>query len=271
MYDPRKIFKKIEVIPDWVAGHYIQWTIDPFFRGTRPYNFSLEISETLEFKETIAVKENLGDVFFAIDDTNLKQAWGSNYTYRVVLATSDGKKYPSMPVSFGSTGQEHRKYAMAADIIRKEMLMCRYAGTSAWLLKRKSYSSKSSNVTYTNIDPVSGIPIADEKNQDYGVGIDGGYYDPVPCAFYIEVSSQDKQLDQTGLGVKETYQTMIRLPGYPIIEIRDIVCVVNDGQRHSIQTKNIKNFPGSDIPLIQKATIVAIPSTDSVYSIPLPK
>jgi hypothetical protein len=270
MTDPKKIFKKISIVPDWVNGHYIQWSIDPFFKGLRPYNFSLEISETLEFKEIIAVKENLGDVFFTVDDTNLKQAWGANYTYRIVLYTSDGKKYPSMPVNFGSTGQEHRKYAMAADIIRKEMLMCRFAGTSAWLLKRKSYSSKS-NITYANIDPVSGIPIADEKNEDYGVGIDGGYYDPVPCAYYVEVSTQDKQLDVNGLGVKETYQTMIRLPGYPIIEVRDIICVVNDGQRHSIQAKNAKYFPGTDVMLIQKATLSLIPSTDSVYSIPLPK
>jgi putative RecB family exonuclease len=54
MYDPRKVFRKIDVVPDWVNGHYIQWQIDPFFRGTRPYNFALEISTTHDFSEIAA-------------------------------------------------------------------------------------------------------------------------------------------------------------------------------------------------------------------------
>jgi hypothetical protein len=269
MIDPRKVFKKIIVLPDWVNGHFIQWELDTFFTGERPYNFSLEISETLDFSEIVASKKNLGDVFFAVDDSNLKQNWGPNHIYRITLTTADGKSYKSFPTLFGATPQERNKTAMAAEIIRKELLMCRTAGTSGWLLKRKAYGTKSKK-TLRNIDPVSGVPITDTRNEDYGVGIDGGYFDPVPCSYFAEANSQDKQLDPTGIGVKETYTSQVRFPGYPFFDVRDIICSSDGGQRYSIQAKNDKQFPGTNIIIIQKATLNLIPPSDTVYGIPIP-
>ena len=262
-------FKKIQIIPDWVNGHYIQWEIDPFFKGERPFNFSLEIAETLDFSEIIGEKKNLGDTFFVIDDTKLRQSWDALYAYRIILETADRKTFKSLPITTGVEITDYRKYAMAAEVIRKELLMCRTAGTKALLLKRKSYPSSKSKLTYENIDPVSGVAISDNKEEDYGIGIDGGYFNAVGCAFYNEATEQDKQLDPTGMGVKETYTTVARFPGYPIISVRDIVCTLEDGHRHSVQAVNNKQFPGTNIVIIQKATLKLIPPTDSVYSIPL--
>lgn len=269
MIDPRKVFKKVDVIPDWVNGHFVQWQIDPFFRGAAPYNFSLQISETSDFSELLAVKENLGDVFFAVDDTRLKQSWAPNYYYRVSLRTADGKTYTSIPILFGSTRHEQRKYAMAAEIIRKEILLCRLAGTEAWLLRRKSYGA-SAGVVLKNIDPVSGVPITDTKQEDYGVGVSGGYFPPVPCVFYVETSLQDKQLDNLGMGVKENYSTIVRSPGYPIVEVRDVICEAKDGYRYSVQSRQAKQFPGSNVTITQKMNLTLIPPSDTIYSIPIP-
>lgn len=264
-----KVFSKVLVIPDWGQGHYIQWELDTFFKGPRPYNFSLEISETIDFSEIVATQENLGDVFFTRDTTNIKQNWGPNHTYRVALTTADGKTYKSNPVTFGSSPQEKHKYAMAAEIIRKEILMCRYAGSTGWLLKRKGYGTKTKK-TLNNIDPVSGVSIADTAYEDYGVGIDGGYFDPVPCCFYADANSQDKQLDPGGLGVKESYVSSVRSPGYPLIDVRDIICTSDGGQRYSVQSKNDKQLPGSNIIILQKLNLNLVPSTDTVYSIAIP-
>lgn len=262
-------FKKIQIVPDWVNGHYIQWELDPFFKGERPFNFSLEIADTLDFSDIIAEKKNLGDTFFVVDDTKLRQAWDAVYAYRLVLQTATGKTYRSPAVTTGVEVTDYRKYAMAAEIIRKELLMCRTAGTKALLLKRKSYPSSKSKIAQQNIDPVSGVAISDNKEEDYGVGIDGGYFNPVSCAFYNEATEQDKQLDPTGMGVKETYTTVARFPGYPTMAVRDIICTVDDGHRYSIQAVNNKQFPGTNIVIVQKATLKLIPPTDSVYSIPL--
>jgi len=269
MTNTRKVFKKIEIIPDWVNGHFIQWQLDPFFKGARPYNFSLDISETSDFSEIAASKENLGDVFFVIDDTKLKQSWAPNYSYRITLHTGDGKRYYSFPVLFGATRHEQRKFAMAAEIIRKEILLCRYVGTEAWLLRRKSYGAQSTT-TLKNVDPVSGVPIADTRQEDYGVGIDDGYFSPVPCTFYVDSSTQDKQLDVNGIGVKETIGAVVRIPGYPIVEVRDIICEARDGFRYSVQARNAKQFPGTNITLTQKVSLNLIPNTDTLYGIPIP-
>jgi hypothetical protein len=204
--DADKIFKKVHIIPDWKDGHFIQWELNTFFRGERPYNFSLEVAQTIDFTEVIFSKPDLGDVFYAIDDTHLKQSAGYNYAYRVVLDTADGSKYVSYPVWFGSVREEQRKYAMASEIIRKEILACRYAGAEGWLLKRKTYSTVSRK-TAQNLDPVSGVPITDTKEEDYGVGLDAGYFDAIPVMYYLESASQDKQLDPQGIGVKETYDS----------------------------------------------------------------
>jgi hypothetical protein len=269
MSDPRKVFRRVDVIPDWVNGHFVQWQLDPFFKGVRPYNFALEISAAADFSEITAVKDNLGDVFFVIDDTQLKQSWAPNYSYRIKLTTGEGRVFRSQPVLFGSTRHDARKYAMAAEITRKEILLARYVGTEGWLLRRKSYGTVSRKTT-KNLDPVSGVPISDTKEEDYGVGIDGGYFDPVPCVFYIENSTQDKQIDPQGMGVKESYVTKIRMPGYPILEVRDIICEALDGYRYSVQSRGAKQFPGTNITLTQNATFNLIPNTDSVYAIPIP-
>jgi len=267
--DAKRVFKTVSVIPNYVNGHFIQWELHPFFRGERPYDFTLEISQTIDFSELIAIKRNLGDVFCAVDDFNLKQNWGSSYHYRIILRTADGETYCSHAFTYGSNRAELRKYAMAGEIIRKEFLACRYAGQPAWLLKRKSYGTKTKKVI-KNLDPVSGVPLTDTKEEDYGVGIDGGYFNPVPCAFFLENGSQDRQLDRDGLGVKETYDYIVRCPGYPLIETRDILCDSEDGYRYSVMSRTLTVFPGSSIPIYQKATIRLIPPTDTVYSIPIP-
>lgn len=269
MIDKQRVFKKIAAYPDWVNGHFIEWKLDPFFKGIRPYNFSLDIAETSDFSNVIASKKNLGDVFFAIDDTRLKQSWSPNYYYRLNLVTGDNKKYFSDSFIFGYEKTDPRKYAMALEMNRKEILLARFAGTEAWLLRRKTYPALSKK-TSCNVDPVSGVPIADNAHEDYGIGIDEGFFPPVACTFHSETSSQDKQLDPEGMGVKETYTGMIRMPGFPLIEVRDIICDAKDGTRYSIVSRNVKTFPGTIIPVLQRANINLIPSTDSIYSIPLP-
>lgn len=270
MNTPKSAFKKISLIPDWINGHFIQWELDTFFKAARPYNFCLEISENLNFETILASKENLGEVFFAVDDFNLKQNWSPNYVYRVRLDTADNKRFYSNCLYFNTTSEPANKYAMASEINRKEILMSRYAGTMGWLLKRKSYASALDAKYSKNVDPVSGVPIADSKFEDYGTGLADGYFSPVPCSFYAEAGSQDKQLDPQGMGVKENITTNIRLPGYPLIDVRDIICSPEGSERYSIQAMNVKTLPGTCLPVLQKATILIIPVTDSIYSISLP-
>jgi hypothetical protein len=270
MTAPRRVFTKVDILPDWAQGHFIQWKLDPFFKAPRPYNFIFETSEVPDFSEILYRKDNLGDTFFAVDNTKLKQSWDTSYYYRITLETADGRKFYSPAVLFGFTRRSARKYAMAAEVIRKELLLCRMAGAEAWLLRRKSYGAVS-DTTRQGLDPVTGVPIADEKGKDYGVGLDGGYFSPLPCAFKVQDSNQRKGFDPNGLGVREDIEYKVRMPGYPLIDSHDVICEAQDGYRYSVQDDvQFLTFPGTNIPVAQLLTLRLIPNTDSVYSVKLP-
>jgi hypothetical protein len=259
------VFSKIFMIPDFVRGHFVQWELDQFFNGVTPFKFTLQVSQTIDFSE-IAFEIPVGDNFFAVDDSGYKQSWSINYNYRVLLVTGDGRKYYSNPIMFGYTATQQRKYAMASEIIRKEFLLCRFAGSASWLLKRKSYGRASTKT----LDPISGVPIADDSESDLGVGIEGGYFSAVPCAYVIDSAQTDKQLDPNGLGVKETADIVARVPGYPLLDVRDVLCTNVDNYRYHVLTKSIVYFPGTPIPISQKVSLRLIPSTDTIYNIEVP-
>jgi len=252
--------------PDFIRGHRIHWTLDPFFKGVAPYNFIVQISQTSNFSE-IAKEYSVGDNFFAIDDSNYKQGWSANYNYRILLHTGDGQQYISPSLNFEYNQSSQRKFAMASELIRKEFLLCRYAGRQAWLLKRKSYGQ----VSRPTVDPVSGVSIADEKCFDLGVGLTGGYFKPVPIAYVVDRASTDKQLDPAGMGVKELDDFTARLPGYPLIDERDVVCGNLEGRRYNVLAKEHIYFPGTSIVIYQTAVLRLIPPTDTIYSLEIPK
>jgi hypothetical protein len=158
---------------------------------------------------------------------------------------------------------------MAAEVIRKEFLRARFAGVAGWLLRRKSYGGKSKQ-TLRNIDPVTGGAITDTKQADYGVGLDGGYFSPVPCMYTSDNGAQTKRLDPGGAGVMELFSVVARFPGYPLLDVRDVVCDARDGTRYSVEAVNTTLFPGSYITIFQIATLNLIPNTDTVYAIPIP-
>lgn len=259
-------FKRVLMIPDFARGHHIYWTLDPFFKGVQPYNFTVQISQASDFSE-VAKEFSVGDSFFAIDDSNYKQGWSSNYNYRVLLDTGDRQRYFSPTLNFEYNQSSQRKFAMASELIRKEFLLCRYGGRQAWLLKRKSYGE----ISRVTVDPVSGVPVADESCFDLGVGLVDGYFKPVPLAYVVDRASTDKQLDPTGLGVKELDDMAVRLPGYPLIDERDIICANLEGRRYNVLSKEHIYFPGTSIVIHQTAVLRLIPPTDTVYSIELPK
>ena len=260
------VFTRAGVIPDFSRGHYIYWTVDPLFTAPLPYKFSVEVSQTSDFSEILGVLPVAGDNFFTYDRTNLKQNWGLGYHYRVILIDGSGARYSSTSINFRYTPTTQRKSAMALELLRKEFLLCRYAGVDGWLLKRKSYG----RVSQMTVDPVSGVPLADEKTLDFGVGLQGGYFNPVGLSFIIDRGVSDRQMDPTGLGVKQTDDLSIRLPGYPLIDERDVICLNIEGRRFNVLAKGYTYSPGTSIIVYQNATLRLIPNTDTVYNIPIP-
>src|SRR5687768_13726599 len=92
-------FFSLKVLPNYSVGTFISWVLDPTFKDEAPFKFTLEATETPDFSQLIFAKE-VGDSFFAVDDTNLRQAFLPSYIYRVKLETGSGHTYYSQSLNY---------------------------------------------------------------------------------------------------------------------------------------------------------------------------
>jgi len=240
----------------------VYWEVDPQAQIQNPV-FMLQASENFDFSILLFTK-NAGTNLYAVDDFNLKNSISMSYYYRVVMKDGSGKLYYSEVVNFGILPTQRRRYAMAYEIIRKEKLSNSHAGFLGYLFKRLSYGP-----TASAIDSVSGVPLADNTS-DMGTGIIGGYSSPIPISFTVVSNGADKQLSPDGNGMKETYDLLIRAPGYPLINNRDVVAVIDNGARYIGVSHELHTFPSTFIPVTQKVSLRRAAPGDTVYSLQIP-
>lgn len=254
----------LKVLPRYDGeGHILSWRIDPYFKESLPYNFTIESSETPLFSELILSKD-VGDNFYGIDDSPVFKLVPESYVYRVKLVTGDGNIHYSNTLNFGSKQEDNHKYLKAADIVRREFLRFRYTGYEGWLLKRKNYGA----IAEQDVDPVSGLPMTNNKN-NYGTGLVAGYYPPLKLRYGRETQSDSFKLAQTGEGVVRERVIGVRLPGFPSLGTYDVL-VTKDNEHYSLYDIRSAYFPGTEIVMIQTCAGKLIATTDPVYSIEVP-
>lgn len=258
------VFKEFRIYPDFINGHFIEWDLNNAFNGKYPYTFTLEISETEDFSSPIFTKE-LGDTYYTIDDSNLKQGATNNYFYRVKLVTGDKLVFYSGGMGFDSYKDGARKYKMASNIMRIELISQRFAGNDAFLLKRKGYGADADTNT---VDPITGMIIANSKN--FATAKSGGYYDPIKISIRALSNDEAVELDEGGMGTKDTVGGTFRMIGFPAVTEYDIIVLMPINHRYNIRKVSNAYFPGSSIRVSQQMVLSQIPFTDPIYQIPIP-
>jgi hypothetical protein len=259
-YNPIRNFY---VNPGFAKGHLIQWKIDPAFTESLPYVFTVEISGTPDFSE-VHYSIDAGDSLVAVDSTRHKQSFVDDHWYRLKFTTGDNNTYYSKGILLGNTMPNRRQWVTASEIMRKELLrMQKFTGGGiSWLLKRKNFGA----VTKATVDPVSGVPIADNTS-DFGVGLVDGYFAPLKIFMSQEQVQQERKQDAAGNGVIETFIVDFRMIGYPTVEVHDVLVDGDDDRRFIVKSVDQTFFPGTDIVIIQQVKTWLIPNTDPVYDI----
>lgn len=260
----QRVFNAVYIRVNFATGHELQWSLNPGFNDILPYSFTVEASTTFDFSE-IVWTINVGDNFFAIDNSNIKQNWSKDLLYRVKLTTGSGSNYYSETISFDSAPTTKRKYRMASEIMRKNTVWFKFAGFQGYLLKRKTYGQ----IDVPNVDPITGIPLNDNIG-GFGTGIVGGYYNPIPVAFIVESNARARAQSPDGEGVKELYDLVVRTQGFPYIDTRDIIVKAETGQRFNVDDSESVYFPGTQIQLMQKLSLKLLPTSDTIYQIEVP-
>jgi len=262
-YNP---FRNIYFFPNFKTGHVIQWTVDPLLKEPLPYVFTLEASGTPDFK-VIEYSIVGGDVYTITDNTNFKQSLASDLFYRVKLTTRAPSVYYSRTVSFGAGVNSRRKYRLASEITRKELLLSRkFTGIQGWVLKRKAFGA----VAMDSVDEISGVPIVDNTS-NFGTEFEGGYYDPLAIMFSIEEYQQTRKQSEDGNGVIEQDLYKIRMAGFPVLDTFDVLVDDTGGRCFVIKDQQQDFFPGTDITVSQTLQTQLVAITDPIYQIVIPR
>lgn len=253
-------FSEVRVFLNYAIGHTVQWTLDAAFKEDEPYQFTLEASETPNFEELI-FSNPVGQAFYAKDNFMRKQSFHQSYIYRVKLETDSGNRYYSANVNHDTSSMDKRKYLLAAEMTRKELVDMSFTGRPGWLLKRKGYGQTASQEK----DPISGVVMTDNYI-DYGTGLVGGYHEPIKITYAKSAEDTQEGLSQEGYGGKQTKRIGIRMVGFPLVEKHDILVTAED-ERFLFMKIVSKHFPGTNVILRQNCDLTRIASTDSVYKI----
>ena len=262
MSTPRP-FKQVSISPQYGVGHVIQWDLDPVFNDPGPYVFSVDIAEDPEFRFVIrSITAN--DNFFAIDSTRSAQAFNLKLMYRVKLVSKKASYFSPVLYLYSNETDRH-KYLQAAEIIRKEGLLSVKSGYPCWILKRRAFGQ----IEKKNVDPITGIPRAD-NTQDFGTGVNGGYYPPLKSLYRRDSYNQEVKLEESGLGVTEKAVMGASLLSFPLLSVHDVL-VDKDDLRYHVSNVVQRLYPGTNIVMKQNCSVNLIASTDTVYRIELPK
>ena len=238
----------------------VQWKLDPLFRGLAPFNFFVEVSETLDFS-TLRYTLPAAAEFYAVDTTGDVQGKSVHLYYRVRLETGDDKVYYSSAVIHRSQKEKARQYFLAKEIMRREYVRFKYTGQAGWLLKRKNYGERDP----ADLDPITGAPLH-ENTGSVGTGFIGGYYKPIPMTYGRESVDSSMELSREGFGTSSQEIQKHRIVGFPMVEPYDVM-VADNNERYRYTKVSPVYMPGTDIVLVQMCDCALLPPTDPVYSI----
>jgi hypothetical protein len=258
-------FTSVSVHPNYQAGHFVQWQIDPFFKKPGPYCFTLQASETETFSE-VTWSKAVGDSFFAIDDSNLKQTLNQNWYYRILLVDGNKNQYLSNVVGLGQILGGTHKFRQGAEVMRIEQVTQRFTGQAGWLLKLRTFGAVDASAT----DPVSGAVVSDNRTS-YGTHLVGGYYAPIAISWRDLTVQESRLLNGDGNGTDEDEVIEGRMIGYPKLTGKDIVVQTRTDKRFTVDKVESTYIPGIGFCVVQIFSGIAIPVTDTVYSIQVPK
>jgi len=245
----------------------IWWELADTFGDPLPYTFQLQASYTgtdnaLDWVDVGSAAVN---PTYLDDDTSREQAGKTLRThYRLVLTTSR-HRYVSGPESIWGL-LESKDWNLAREIVRKESLRLKQAGSHGYLIRKMRYGVKSEDNTDFLTDEV--------KDSGYlatwGTAFKIGYHPPVPVMADMtgEFIAEKRGGDNIAQYSSRPGTVRARFVGFPALSKEDVWVDARNDQRWSIDEVQV-TAKLRGVPLVVEATINLIPYNDVVYKIPV--
>ena len=246
----------------------LEWQLHPQFNLAGNYTFTVEYSRSgnqnsNEWSELGTVTNKTGAMFLFQDANKRAYSTFALWFYRVRLDVG-GQRFYSEPVSsLGSLSREDN--LIFRKIVKDETLrFCKKVGHKGYLLRRKYWGERSSNVskdTYEIMNP--------QSTEDYGTGFKGGYWQPM--VFWVDINANNvRKVSQSEIGTTNNKSVIARGLAFPLPRSNDIWVDCATGLRHLIDSVNIA-AKIRHLPVVTQFQLNELPPTHVIYQFPLEK
>lgn len=259
------IFQRISVDHVTLGGTRVNWELSPNYILPDNHSFQLQVADSPVSDNWIDVGSPVTYAFYAVDDDQRNFGQVQSTHYRVQLTTTAGEFYSNPAHTFGLL--RPRDWRLVRAIIRKERLQqTHFTSPAGFLLKRKWVGERPAATTF-EVDPLTNEPLKSRGSSTLGTEFVGGYYTPVP--FYVELSPEQRALDQGQTGTSNPAVISGKAVAYPQVNSRDVWVNAGSDVRYEIRkVEHAAELRG--IPITVNLMLAQIARTDPVYTVAMP-
>ncbi|RIZ71262.1 MAG: hypothetical protein D0530_04870 [Methylococcales bacterium] len=262
-----EVFQPLKIYSRTQGGTLIHWDLNPFFKAAQPYTFKVYVTDfaaSQNFELAAVVLNNN----FAIDTKQRTYSKDWDIQYRVDLVDNNNVVYSSRVAS--AQGQmSKQEYLLSRAIIQRETLwMTKFGGTCGFLWKRRQWGPVCTTCGDWDTQEATR---GSNCSECFGVGITGGYYDPI--TFYVGQSQggapHHKKVTTENAGVEDNRARKARAIICPEMNTNDVWCNAVTDQRYIVGSVGYIDF--KMCPIIQDPIELRLaPATDVVYNLVRP-
>ena len=264
LFDCDYVFRDINVLPVREGGTMVQWTLHPQVRDLGEYRYTLQVGnagvhDPRAWRNVVSEP----DTWFLIDPVQRLRGNYSYTHYRIRLDTGE-RSYHSVPLH--TMGRlQYEDWRVYVSVMRTEHVqLSRKTGIQGLLFKRRISGIPCKKCRDFNTNEVrdSHCPVC------FGTGWSGGYYRPMPCAWFnVDPADASIRYDVNTQGPVTNTQYEARTIASPLLITGDVWLNQQSNERFRImQVVPIVEQKG--IPVVYKLAIERLPFSDVVYKLP---
>lgn len=263
-------FHRVTVEHSPLGGTYVLWELDPRFVDPLPHTFQLKYgaSDIDDDSAWEDVGPPTSNTSFLVDDE--QRVFGSTLEggYRVAMTAGGGQRYDSGPITVEQGAADWMAWRLAQEMVRSEIVRLGLMfdpDRPNLLLQAK----RSGPPCPRCVNPLQGGATNPNCPRCYGVGVDGGYYDPVPVACLIEHGEATETVHGSAPNATTKNDiALARFAGLPTPRDRDIVIERGTRRRWYVGEAAGRSELASHVVAINRKLSLA-PYKDSAYLVPL--
>lgn len=251
-------FKRLIISVGLDGSKAVSWEMERGFKPSGSISFYVDRSRTGgEFQQ---VGGPIVDACVFVDPVRFSFGTEKDTWYRVRYLKS-GTWVNSIPTQAINGQWTRQDWLAAKEVIRREYVRVKTAGSSGLLLKRKLWGTVCTHCAdWSTSEPGDG-----SCSVCLGTGIVGGYYPSIPLLVDFQ-ANQNVGRRMTDNGLFSAPDRIARFVAYPFVSTNDVWAMKNTDDRYLVNEQVQVVAEIKNVPLIFQASFKLLPKTDVMHS-----